>query len=136
MENLGQGDSEYEGLEGLYYSSNHIWISVDETLITLGITHLVPDKLGEVLYFDPPEEGDRVVKDGSFGSLESITDWITLVSPVNGLIVEVNSTIIDQPYILNDDPYESGRIVRVEIEGEKELVDLIRAPQYKMLSLK
>ena len=136
MENLDHSSKEVESSEALYYSVNHIWISVDETLLTLGVTHLVPNKLGEILFFDAPEEGDRIVRDNSFGSLESITDWMALVAPVSGLIVELNPNIIEQPFILNDDPYEGGWILRVEIESEKELVDLIRAAQYKMLSIK
>lgn len=119
-----------------YYSPNHIWISVDEALVTLGVTHLIPNKLGELLYFDAPEVGDRVTKDFSFGSLESVKDWVSLISPVSGLIVEVNLEVVEQPFMLNDDPYENGWILRAEIESEKELVDLIRAAEYKVLSVK
>lgn len=117
----------------LYYSANHLWISVDENLLTLGVTHLIPDKLGEILYFDAPDVGDRVTKDISFGSLESVTDWITLISPMCGLIVELNDELVEQPYILNDDPYLSAWILKVEIESEKELVELMRVPEYKLI---
>ena len=121
--------------EEFYYSSNHVWISVDETLVTMGITHLVPSKLGEILYFDAPDVGDRVTKEVSFGSLESVTDWISLISPVSGLIVELNAEVTEEPFILNDDPYEIGWILKVEIESEKELVELIRAPDYRSLKI-
>lgn len=121
--------------EEFYYSRNHIWVSVDENLVTLGVTHLIPGKLGEVLYFDAPEVGDRISKETAFGTLEGVTNWATLISPVFGLIVELNEELLEQPFLLNDDSYDAGWILRAEVESEKELIDLIRAPEYKLLKI-
>lgn len=116
--------------EEFFYSANHLWIAVDENVLTLGITHVIPEELGEILYFDGPEVGDRISEGDSLGFLESVTGWCNLISPVDALVIEMNLEILDQPFLINDDPYE-GWILKAEIESENKLIELMKAPEYK-----
>jgi glycine cleavage system H protein len=115
----------------LYYSQTHEWAQVDENLLTLGVTDFMLDQLGEVLYLDLPEEGDRVTRGEFFSTIESCKEVRDLISPVNGMIFEVNYQLLEDPGMLNDDPYGEGWLVRIEIENEMDLALLSRASQYK-----
>lgn len=114
----------------LYYSNSHIWALVDENVLTLGVTHPALEKLGEILYIDSHEVGDRIVQGNRFAVIESVKNVLDLMSPVNGLIFELNSLVIETPFVINDDPYGDGWIFKAEIESEKDLVQMMRAPEY------
>ena len=116
-----------------YYTKDHEWAHVDENIVTVGITEYAQDKLGEVIYVDLPEEGNKVTQGEDFGVIESVKAASDLLSPVSGTVIEVNSALIDKPGILNDDPMNEGWLIRIEMDTEKELVSLIRAGEYKKL---
>lgn len=117
--------------EESYYTKNHEWLSVDENIVTVGITEYAAHNLGEIVYVDLPEEGDRISINSFFSSLESPKKIMDLVGAFGGTILEVNSRIYDNPGLINDDPYGEGWIFIAEMENEKDLAQLMRAPQYK-----
>jgi glycine cleavage system H protein len=121
----------YSFPDELYYTSNHHWILVDDNLLTIGITAPVAATLGEILYLDLLEQGDRVNKDQTFGTAESIREVFDLISPISGLIVEVNAAVLDEPFLINDDPFGDGWILRVEMEDEREMMAFIRFDAYQ-----
>ncbi len=114
-----------------YYTKDHEWAQVDENVVTVGITEYAQDSLGEVVYVELPEEGQKVTQGEPFGVVESVKAVSDLLSPVSGTIIEINSTIPDNPGVLNDDPMNEGWLVRIEMDTEKELANLMRAPEYK-----
>ena len=116
-----------------YYTKDHEWAHVDENIVTVGITEYAQDKLGEVVYIDLPEEGSKVTQGEGFGIVESVKAASDLLSPVSGTVIEVNSGLMDEPGVLNDDPMNEGWLVRIEMDTEKELASLIRAGEYKKL---
>jgi glycine cleavage system H protein len=119
--------------EDYHFTPEHEWAHVDENLVTVGLTEFALTRLGEVLFLELPEEGDRVTQSFSFGVSESVKNVRDLVSPVSGIVVEVNSGLLENPGLLNDDPYGEGWLIRIELEDEKYLAPLIRSPEYAKL---
>ncbi len=119
--------------EEFYYTKDHEWAQVDENVVTVGITEYAQDNLGEVVYVELPEEGQKVTQGEPFGVVESVKAVSDLIAPVSGTVIEVNMAMMDNPGALNDDPMNDGWLIRIEMDTEKELANLMRAPDYKKL---
>ena len=119
--------------EEFYYTKDHEWAQVEENIVTVGITDYAQDALGEVVYCELPEEGQKVTQDERFGVVESVKAVSDLLAPVSGTVIEVNSSLIDEPGSINDDPMNDGWLIRIEMDTEKELANLVRAPEYRKL---
>jgi glycine cleavage system H protein len=119
-------------LEELRYSKDHIWARLDDdNRITIGLSDYGQENLGDISRIDLPEEGDEVIKDESFCSLESQNDVIDLFSPLSGEIIEVNQDLQDSPEIINEDPYQDGWIIRVDVPSTTEYYELLTADDYE-----
>jgi glycine cleavage system H protein len=121
---------EYEVPEGLLYSRNHEWLRVKGKIATVGVTDYVQRKLREVLYIELPNTNVKVVRGQHVATIESVRGSYEVRSPVSGKIVEVNARLVDSPELINEYPYESGWIFKVEISDERELSDLMDADEY------
>ncbi len=119
-----------------YYTKDHEWAQVDENVVTVGITEYAQDTLGEIVYCELPEEGQKVTQGEPFGVVESVKAVSDLIAPVSGTVLEVNNSVADNPGVLNDDPMNEGWLLRIEMDTEKELATLMRAPDYKKLTSK
>lgn len=119
--------------EEYYYTKDHEWAQVDENVVTVGITEFAQDNLGEVVYVELPEEGQKVTQGEPFGVVESVKAVSDLIAPVSGTVIEVNTSMVDNPGAVNDDPMNDGWLIRIEMDTEKELANLMRAPDYKKL---
>ncbi len=119
--------------EEYYYTKDHEWAQVDENVVTVGITEFAQDSLGEVVYVELPEEGQKVTQGEPFGVVESVKAVSDLIAPVSGTVIEVNASMVENPGTLNDDPMNDGWLIRIEMDTEKELANLMRAPDYKKL---
>lgn len=119
--------------DDLYYTKEHEWAYVDENIVTVGITEYAQDSLGEIVYVDLKEEGQKVTQHDSFGVVESVKSVSDLISPVTGTVIEVNQSLFDKPGTLNDDPWNEGWLLKIEMDTEKELAALLKAADYKKL---
>ena len=119
--------------EDYYYTKDHEWAQVDENIVTIGITEFAQDALGEIVYVELPEEGQKVNQGEPFGVVESVKAVSDLYAPVSGTVIEVNNSLTEDPSVLNDDPVNQGWLMRIEMDTEKELAILMRAPDYKKL---
>jgi glycine cleavage system H protein len=119
--------------EDYYYTKDHEWAQADENVVTVGITEFAQQSLGEIVYVELPEEGQKVTQGESFGVVESVKAVSDLYAPVSGTVVEINSSLVDNPSVLNDNPMVDGWLIRIELDNEKELANLMRAPEYKKL---
>lgn len=119
--------------EDYYYTKDHEWAQVDENVVTVGITQYAQEQLGEVVYVDLPEEGSKVTQNEDFGVVESVKAVSDLIAPVSGTVIEVNSSHLEDPGLINDDPMNDGWLLRIEMDTEKELAALLKAPEYKKL---
>ncbi len=123
----------YKVPDDLYYTKEHEWAYVDENIVTVGITGYAQDSLGEIVYVDLKEEGQKVTQNESFGVVESVKSVSDLMAPVTGTVIEVNQSLFDKPGTLNDDPWNDGWLLKIEMDTEKELAALLKAADYKKL---
>ncbi|RII41541.1 glycine cleavage system protein GcvH [Galactobacter valiniphilus] len=105
----------------LRYSAEHEWIDASSPA-KIGISQVAADALGDVVYVDVPEAGTAVTAGQTCGEVESTKSVSDLYSPVTGTIVEVNQAAIDDPSLLNSDPYGEGWLFTVEVTEEGELL--------------
>ena len=118
-------------IDDYYYTKEHEWTHLHETTATIGITAFAQEQMGEIVYVDLPEEGHKVVQNEPFGAIESVKAASDLYSPLSGTILEVNSSIKEDTGILNDDPMDEGWLIRVEIDNEREITNLMKSSEYK-----
>ena len=116
-------------LEGLYYSESHEYVRVDGDYGYIGITDYAQNALGNVVYVDMPEVDDEVSAGEEFGAVESVKAASDLISPITGVVVEVNEALEDQPELINGDAYENW-IIKVTLSDPSELESLMDAKTY------
>jgi glycine cleavage system H protein len=119
--------------EELKYHREHDWAKVDGDTATIGITWYAQDALGEIVHFEPPEQGSSVAKDESYGEVESVKAVSDLVSPLSGEVVEVNQAVVDEPEKINEDPYGEGWLIKVRLSDPPEVEELLDVAAYKDL---
>lgn len=119
--------------EDLRYHPEHDWARVEGDVATLGITWYAQEALGEIVHYEPPEEGSSLAKDESYGEVESVKAVSDVVSPLSGEVVEVNAKVVEEPETINDDPYGEGWLVRVRLTDAAEVDELLDAAAYRKL---
>ena len=116
-------------LENLFYTKSHEWVKVDGNIATVGVTDYAQDSLGSVVYVEGFLD-EHVEKESECGAIESVKAASDIMAPVSGTVIEVNNDVIDNPELINDDPYQNW-ILKIEMDDEKELDDLLNASEYK-----
>ena len=116
-------------LEGLYYSESHEYVRVEGDFGYIGITDYAQNALGNVVYVDMPDIDDEVSAGEEFGAVESVKAASDLMSPVTGVVVEVNEALEDQPELVNQDAYENW-IIKVQLSDPIEVNSLMDAKAY------
>ena len=115
----------------LRYHPEHDWARIDGDEATFGITWFAQDALGELVHFEPPEEGSTVTAGQSYAEVESVKAVSDVVAPLSGEIVEINRALVDAPETVNTDPYGDGWIVRVRLSDPSEAESLMDAEAYE-----
>jgi glycine cleavage system H protein len=115
----------------LKYTKEHEWARVDGKVATVGITRFAVEQLGDVTQVDLPKEGESFKKDDVFASVESVKAVSDVYAPLSGKIVKVNTPLGDTPEYLNDDPYDDGWMVQIELANPDELKGLMSAAEYE-----
>ena len=110
-------------MEGLYYSESHEYVRVEGDFGFIGITDYAQSALGNVVYDDEVSAGEE------FGAVESVKAASDLISPVTGVVVEVNEALEDQPELINVDAYDNW-IIKVSLSDKSELDNLMDAKTY------
>ena len=119
--------------EDLRYHEEHDWVRVEDAKAVFGITWFAQDSLGDLVHFEPPNEGQRVEQGGSYGEVESVKAVSDVIAPLSGEVVEVNQKVVEAPETVNEDPYGEGWLVRVRLSDAGELDALINADDYQKL---
>ena len=114
----------------LKYTKDHEWARVSGSTATIGITTFAKDQLGDVVYLELPEVGAQISKGKPFGVVESTKAVSELFAPVTGRVTKVNAALVAAPEGINDDPYEKGWMIEVEVASESEFGDLLDAAAY------
>jgi glycine cleavage system H protein len=110
----------------LRYSAEHEWVD-ESSPVKVGLSAVAVDALGDVVYLDLPEAGSTVTAGEVCGEVESTKSVSELFAPVSGTVVEVNAAVVDEPGLVNSDPYGDGWLFTVEVTDEGEL---LTAEQY------
>jgi glycine cleavage system H protein len=119
--------------DDLKYHPEHDWARIDGDEATLGITWFAQDSLGELVHFEPPDEGTRIGKDDTYGEVESVKAVSDLISPLSGELIEVNKKVVEAPETVNEDPYGEGWLVRIRLADAREVDTLLDAADYRRL---
>ena len=117
-------------IEGLYYSESHEYVRVEGEFGYIGITDYAQEQLGNVVYVDMPEVDDTVSAQEEFGAVESVKAVSDLMSPLSGVVVEINEALEDEPELINQDAFENW-IIKVKLEDKSELDSLMGAEEYE-----
>jgi glycine cleavage system H protein len=117
--------------EELKYSKEHLWIRVEGVRAVIGLTDYAQQELGTISAVELPAVGDDLEQDDSFGSVEARKTVAELYAPLSGPVVEINDEINDTPEVINDDPYDGGWLVVIEMADPEELKLLMSAEDYQ-----
>ena len=117
-------------VEGLYYAESHEYVKIEGEYGYVGITDYAQHELGIVVYVDMPDVDDEVEAGSDFGAVESVKAASDLISPVSGVVVEINEALADEPELVNADPYANW-IIKVKLSDASEVENLMDAEAYK-----
>jgi glycine cleavage system H protein len=117
----------------LRYHREHDWARIEGDEATFGITWYAQDALGEVVFYEPPEEGAEVAKDQPYAEVESVKAVSDVYAPLSGEIVAANDALAERPELVNEDPYGEGWLVRVKLSDPSQADGLLDAAAYREL---
>jgi glycine cleavage system H protein len=116
----------------LRFSQDHLWARLEEDgRVTIGISDFLQEELGEIRNFHLPEEGEELIKDEAFSLVEGQSGKEELLAPLSGEIVEVNYELNDVPELANEEPYEDGWLLRLDMTAPSEFDELLTEDEYE-----
>ncbi len=117
--------------EDLLYTEDHEWARIEGKVATVGITQFAVDKLGDVIQVDLPREEETLKQRDVFGSVESVKAVSDLLAPLSGKVLKVNSPLSDSPEYVNEEPYDGGWMIQIELANVDETKKLMDASAYE-----
>jgi glycine cleavage system H protein len=117
--------------DGLKYTKDHEWIKIEGNTAIVGITDFAQSELGDIVYIDITTVGQEVKEHDVFGTVEAVKTVSDLFMPVTGKVMEVNSILDGSPEKVNEDPYGSGWMIKIDMKGQAS--GLLSASEYKAL---
>ncbi len=119
--------------DDLKYHKEHDWARIEGDEAVLGITWFAQDALGELVHYEPPNEGDTISRDAAYGEVESVKAVSDVVAPLSGEVLEVNAKVVDEPETVNEDPYGDGWLIRIRLGDPSEADALLDVAAYKQV---
>lgn len=116
--------------EELKYSREHVWVRIEGSSAVIGITDFAQEELGTISGVELPHEGDEIEQDDSIGSIEARKTVADVYAPFSGTVLGVNQEALDNPALINDDPYDGGWLAEVTLDDREELKGLMSADDY------
>ena len=117
----------------LLISNDHEWVKLDGEIATIGITDFAQRELGDIVYIEIETVGDTLEREQVFGTVEAVKTVSDLFMPLSGEVLEFNTGLEETPEAVNDQPYESGWMIKIKIDNPAQLKHLLSADQYKQL---
>lgn len=114
----------YKIVNGLMYTKKHEWARQEGNNAVIGLSDYAQDKLGEIVFVELPDVGAEVEAGKGAAVIESVKAVADLYAPLDGTVLEVNEDLLDQPEIINADPYGAGWVFKIEIKDESQ-IDLL-----------
>ena len=115
----------------LKYTKDHEWVRIENNIATVGITDYAQSELGDIVYVEIETLDESLKKEEVFGSVEAVKTVSDLFLPISGKIIEINQSIEDNPEVINEDPYERGWIVKIQVDNPDEMNELLDSESYK-----
>jgi glycine cleavage system H protein len=119
--------------DDLKYHAEHDWARIEDGEAVLGITWFAQDALGELVHYEPPNEGDTIAKDSPYGEVESVKAVSDVIAPLSGEVLEVNAKVVEEPETVNEDPYGDGWLIRIRLTDPSEADSLLDLDAYKQV---
>ena len=119
--------------DNLMYTSEHEWVKIENNIATVGITDFAQGELGDIIFLEFPDVDESFNEGDVFGTIEAVKTVSDLFMPVAGKVVEVNSSLEDNPELVNEDPYGEGWIIKIHITNESQIDTLLSPSDYKNL---
>jgi glycine cleavage system H protein len=119
--------------DDLKYHKEHDWARIEGEEAVLGITWFAQDALGELVHYEPPNDGDTIAKDSAYGEVESVKAVSDVIAPLSGEVLEVNQKVVDEPEIVNTDPYGDGWLIRIRLTDPSETDTLLDVDAYRQV---
>lgn len=113
------------------YTKDHEWVEVDGDIGTVGISDHAQEQLGDIVFIELPKEGREVNMGDEIATIESVKAASEIYAPVSGTVVEVNSTLDDEPALVNSDAFGEGWFFRIQLSDASELNGLMDEEAYK-----
>ena len=113
------------------YMESHEWALETDDGVRVGISDFAQDELGDVVFVELPDEGDKLEAETAFGVIESIKAVSDLYAPVSGEVVAINEALFDAPERVNDDPFGDGWMLEIDPDDTAELEELLTAAEYE-----
>ncbi|MDY6826107.1 MAG: glycine cleavage system protein GcvH [Bacillota bacterium] len=123
---------DYKIVDGVRYTQKHEWVRPEGETAAVGLSDYAQDKLGEIVFVELPEVGAKVEAGKSSAVIESVKAVADLYAPIDGTVIAVNEELLDQPELINSDPYGGGWVYKVEIKDESQLEALMDKKAYEV----
>ena len=117
----------------LLYSKDHEWVKIDLDIATIGITDFAQRELGDIVYVEIESIGYNLTAEEVFGTIEAVKTVSDLFMPISGEVLEFNKILEETPEIVNDEPYDSGWIIKIKVEDPSQVNDLLSPVKYRQL---
>jgi glycine cleavage system H protein len=118
--------------KSLLYRKEHEWVlKLDENRVRIAISHYAQKQLGDIVFVENPDVDADVTADESMGTIESVKAVSEIYAPVSGTVVRVNEELNDNPQTINEQPYDAGWLVEVELSNPEELKSLLNEDEYQ-----
>jgi len=124
---------DYKFPNDINYTSTHEWIKIENNLGTIGITDYAQHQLGDIVFIELPDVGMVFEKGSNAAEIESVKAVGDVLMPLSGEIIETNENLTNNPELINKSPYEDGWIIKIKINHNDEIGDLLSLEQYKEL---
>lgn len=118
----------------LLYSNDHEWVKLDGEIATVGITDFAQRELGDIVYVEIETVGETLDREEVFGTVEAVKTVSDLFMPISGEVLEFNSDLEDNPEAVNEQPYDSGWMIKIKMDNTYQIKNLLDADQYKQLT--
>ncbi len=114
----------------VYYTKNHEWAKVENSIATVGITEYAASQLGDVVFIDLPEKEKECKKDETLAEIESVKAASDIYAPLSGKVIERNTKLDDAPETINNSPEGEGWIAKIELTNQDETKELMDKEKY------
>lgn len=117
----------------LKYTKEHEWVRIEGNVATVGVTDFAQSSLGDVVFCELPSVGDSLTQHKTLGVVESVKAVSDLYAPLSGKVLETNPGVVDNPALVNTDPYGAAWMIKLELSNPAEVASLLDPTAYDAL---